>query len=268
MNSKYIGVFDSGLGGLTVVKELKKVLPDENIIYFGDTGRVPYGTRSNDTIIRYVKSDINFLRSFDIKAIIVACGTASTVALPVIKDKMDIPIIGVVSPTVEAAVCSSKSKRIAVLGTPGTIKSGKYEEQIKQLAPDAYVVNKACTLFVPIVENGCTDDDIAYHVCKKYLDEVLRHDIDTIILGCTHYPLLEQTIARIAGDGITLINAGRETARYAKQYLEKYDMLSTQKQDMQYRYYVSDSVDNFSCMADLFLGEHITNIEKTDIDKY
>ncbi|MBQ7900416.1 MAG: glutamate racemase [Clostridia bacterium] len=268
MNNKYIGVFDSGLGGLTVVKELKKVLPDENIIYFGDTGRVPYGTRSNDTIIKYVKSDINFLKSFDIKAIIVACGTASTVALPVIRDEMDIPVIGVVSPTVQAAVASSKSKRIAVLGTPGTIKSGKYEEEIRQLAPDAFVVNKACTLFVPIVENGCTDDEIAYHVCKKYLDDVLLQNVDTIILGCTHYPLLEQTIAKIAGPGIKLISSGREAAAYAKDYLARLDVLADRKQELQYRYYVSDSVDNFSCMADLFLGEHIHNIEKIDIENY
>ena len=268
MNNKYIGVFDSGLGGLTVVKELKKVLPDENIIYFGDTGRVPYGTRSNDTIIKYVKSDINFLKSFDIKAIIVACGTASTVALPVIEDEMDIPVIGVVSPTVQAAVASSKSKRIAVLGTPGTIKSGKYEEEIRQLAPDAFVINKACTLFVPIVENGSTNDEIAYHVCRKYLDDVLAQNVDTIILGCTHYPLLEQTIAKIAGPGIKLISSGREAATYAKDYLAKYGMLADRKQDVQYRYYVSDSVDNFSCMADLFLGEHIHNIEKIDIENY
>ena len=268
MDNRYIGVFDSGLGGLTVVKELKKVLPNENIIYFGDTGRVPYGTRSDDTIIKYVRSDINFLKTFDIKSIIVACGTASTVALPRIQHELDIPAIGVVSPTVEAAVKASKSGRIAVLGTPGTIKSGKYEQQIKSIRPDSYVTNMACTLFVPIVENGCTDDEIAYHVCKKYLEEVLTHDVDTIILGCTHYPLLEKTISSVAGDGITLINAGRETARYAKMFLENNNMLADTRQDKQYRFYVSDSVDNFSGMADLFLGEHIQSIEKIDIDKY
>jgi glutamate racemase len=268
MNNRYIGVFDSGLGGLTVVKELKKVLPDENIIYFGDTGRVPYGTRSNETITKYVKSDINFLKSFDIKSIIVACGTASTVALPRMQTDGDIPIIGVVEPTVKAAVEKSKTKRIAVLGTPGTIKSGMYETKIREICPDVYVVNKACTLFVPIVENGCTDDEIAYHVCKKYLDEVLNENVDTIILGCTHYPLLTNTISKIAGSDVTLINAGAETARYIKQYLTENELCADTKCESQYRYYVSDSVDNFSCMADLFLGEHITNIEKIDIDKY
>ncbi len=268
MNNKYIGVFDSGLGGLTVVKELKRVLPDENIIYFGDTGRVPYGTRSNDTIIKYVKSDINFLKSFDIKAIIVACGTASTVALPKIKYDVGIPIIGVVSPTVESAVKQSKSKRIAVLGTPGTIKSGMYEQQIKAIEPDAFVINKACTLFVPIVENGCTNDEIAYHVCKKYLDDVLKHNVDTIILGCTHYPLLTQTIAKIAGPDITLVNSGAEAARYTKDYLSANNMCADKKAEFQYRYYVSDSVESFLDIADLFLGEHITDIQKIDIENY
>lgn len=268
MNNRYIGVFDSGLGGLTVVKQLKKVLPDENIIYFGDTGRVPYGTRSNETIIKYVKSDVSFLKSFDIKAIIVACGTASTVALPQMKQDSDIPLIGVVEPTVEAAVKKSKSKRIAVLGTPGTIKSGMYEKLIRQIEPDAFVINKACTLFVPIVENGCTDDEIAYHVCKKYLDEILKENVDTIILGCTHYPLLTKTISKIAGPDITLINAGAETAKYIKDYFIQNGLCADEKRNQQYMYYVSDSVDNFSCMADLFLGEHIENIEKIDIDKY
>lgn len=268
MNNKYIGVFDSGLGGLTVVKELKKVLPDENIIYFGDTGRVPYGTRSNDTIIKYVKSDINFLKSFDIKAIIVACGTASTVALPQIEGGTDIPIIGVVSPTVRSAVMQSKTKRIAVLGTPGTIKSGMYERLIKEIEPDTFVINKACTLFVPIVENGCINDEIAYHVCKKYLDDVLNQNVDTIILGCTHYPLLTQMIAKIAGPSINLVNSGAETARYTKDYLTKNNMCADTKANIQYRYYVSDSVDNFSDIADLFLGEHITEIQKIDIENY
>ena len=268
MDNRCIGVFDSGLGGLTVVKQLKKVLPDENIIYFGDTGRVPYGTRSNETIIKYVKSDVNFLKSFDIKAIIVACGTASTVALPLMKQNSEIPLIGVVEPTVEAAVKKSKTKRIAVLGTPGTIKSGMYEKIIRQIEPDAFVVNKACTLFVPIVENGCTDDEIAYHVCKKYLDEVLKKNVDTIILGCTHYPLLTKTISKIAGPDITLINAGAETAKYIKEYFAQNGLCANKKRNQQYMYYVSDSVDNFSAIADLFLGEHIENIEKIDIDKY
>lgn len=267
MKNKCIGVFDSGLGGLTVVKELKRVLPDENIIYFGDTARVPYGTRSDDTIIKFVKSDINFLKSFDLKAIIVACGTASTVALPVLEDKQDIPVIGVVKPTVTAAVEKSKSKRIAVLGTPGTIKSGMYENEIKKISPDSFVVNKACTLFVPIVESGCTHDDIAYHVCKKYLDDILSSDVDTIILGCTHYPLLTDTISKIAGPDITLINSGAETARYIKNYLEQNNLLADGI-NVHHSYYVSDSVDSFESTAELFLGDKITDIQKIDIDKY
>lgn len=269
MDNKYIAVFDSGLGGLTAVKELMKVLPNENIIYFGDTGRVPYGSRSDDTIIKYVRSDVNFLRTFNIKLIIVACGTASTVALPRIKNEVDIPMIGVLSPTVTAAVASTKNNRIGVLGTAGTIGSGKYEEEIKNINPDIIVYNKACPMFVPLVENGFIDDEVAYLVCKQYLDEVLASDVDTIILGCTHYPLLEKTIAKIAGPDVTLINSGAVTANYTKKYLTENDMLANQKQEIQYRYYVSDSIDNFAGVADTFLGKHIEdNIEKIDIESY
>lgn len=269
MNNKYIAVFDSGLGGLTAVKELMKVLPDENIIYFGDTGRVPYGSRSDETIIKYVRSDINFLKTFDIKLIIVACGTASTVALPVIENEIDIPIIGVVTPTVEAAVNATRNKKIAVLGTSGTITSGKYESEIKKINPDIYVCNKACPLFVPLVENGFIDDKVAYLVCEKYLEDVLSEGVDTIILGCTHYPLLEKSIAKVAGPDVKLINAGAVTADYTKAYLKKHDMLSNKKKELQYRYYVSDSIDKFTGTADAFLGKHIENsIEKIDIEAY
>lgn len=269
MNNKYIAVFDSGLGGLTAVKELMNVLPDENIIYFGDTGRVPYGTRSDSTIIKYVRSDVNFLKTFDVKMIIVACGTASTVALPHIKDEVDVPMIGVLTPTVNAAINATRNNRIGVLGTSGTISSGKYEEEIKKHNPDIFVYNKACPMFVPLVENGFIDDEVAYLVCKKYLDEVLKTGVDTIILGCTHYPLLEKTISKIAGPDITLINSGAETAKYTKWYLTQNDMLSEKKSDIQYRYYVSDSPDNFAGVADAFLGRHIENsITQIDIEKY
>lgn len=269
MNNKYIAVFDSGLGGLTAVKELMRVLPEENIIYFGDTGRVPYGTRSDNTIIKYVRSDVNFLKTFDIKMIIVACGTASTVALPHIKNETDIPMIGVLEPTVEAAVKASKNKKIGILGTSGTISSGKYEEEIKKRDKDIFVYNKACPMFVPLVENGFIDDEVAYLVCKKYLDEVLETGVDTIILGCTHYPLLQNTISKITGDRITLINAGAVTADYTKEYLTKNNLLSDNRKAEQYKYYVSDSAQGFTAVADKFLGKHIDNIiEQIDIDKY
>jgi glutamate racemase len=269
MNNKYIGVFDSGLGGLTAVKELMKVLPKESIIYFGDTGRVPYGTRSNETIIKYVRSDINFLKSFDIKMIIVACGTASSVALPILEKELDIPITGVVSPTAQAAVNSTKNKKIAVLGTTGTINSGKYEQEIKSICPDIRVYNKACPLFVPLVENGFTDNKIAELVCREYLDDVLEEGVDTIILGCTHYPILEKTISKIVGSDIALINSGAETAKFTKQYLLENNMLSDRPMENQYRYYVSDSIENFSNVADVFLGKNIGNeIEKINIENF
>ena len=269
MNNKYIAVFDSGLGGLTAVKELMNVLPDENIIYFGDTGRVPYGSRSDETIIKYVRSDVNFLKTFDVKLIIVACGTASTVALPVIRNEIEIPMIGVVSPTVQAAVNATRNNKIGVLGTAGTISSGKYEAEIKKINPDIYVNNKACPLFVPLVENGFTDNEVAYLVCKHYLEDVLSEGVDTIILGCTHYPLLEKSIAKVAGPDVKLINSGAVTANYTKSYLTQHNMLATEKKALQYRYYVSDSIDKFAGAADTFLGKHIENsIEKIDIEAY
>lgn len=269
MNDKYIGVFDSGLGGLTTVKELMKVLPEENIIYFGDTARVPYGTKSDSVIIKYVRSDVNFLKSFDIKMIIVACGTASSVALPVIKDECGVPIIGVVSPTVRAALGATRNNRIAVLGTNTTINSGKYESEIKSLSPDTFVFNKACPLFVPIVENGCIDDEIARLVCKKYLDEVIESGADTVILGCTHYPILERTISKILGGKVRLINSGAETADYTKRYLAQNDMLCSGRSDRQYRYYVSDSAENFSSVANIFLDGHFGgDIQKINIENY
>ena len=269
MNNKYIAVFDSGLGGLTAVKELKRVLPTENIIYFGDTGRVPYGTRSDDTIIKYVTSDINFLKTFDIKLIVFACGTASTVALPKVSKNEEIPMIGVVLPTVENAVRATKNNKIGVLGTPGTIKSGKYTEGIKAINPEIDVIDKACPLFVPMVENGFINDEISYLVCKKYLNEVLSFGVDTIILGCTHYPLLEETISKIAGPNVTLINSGASCADYTKDFLTKNNLLATTKKDEQYKYYVSDCVDSFTSVADMFLGEKIgDNIQKINIDKF
>ena len=269
MNNKSIAVFDSGLGGLTAVKELMKVLPNENIIYFGDTGRVPYGTRSNNTIIKYVRSDVNFLKTFDIKLIIVACGTASTVALPHIKNETDIPMIGVLEPTVQAAIDASEKNRIGILGTSGTISSGKYEEEIKIINPDIFVYNKACPMFVPLVENGFIDDEVAYLVCKKYLDEVLKADVDTIILGCTHYPLLEKTISKIVGPHIKLINSGAVTANFTKKFLEENNLLSDRTTGGEYRYYVSDSAENFTDVADKFLGKHIEDsIEQINIENY
>ncbi len=269
MNNKYIGVFDSGLGGLTAVKKLMEVMPDENIIYFGDTARVPYGTRSEDTIIKYVKSDISFLNTFELKMILVACGTASTVALEKMKDELPIKTFGVVEASVDKASRLTKTGKIGVLGTPGTIKSGKYEEYLKKINPKFSVYSKACPMFVPIVENGYQDSEVARLVACDYLKELLNKDIDTIILGCTHYPLLKDVIGKIAGSGVKLVDPGAELAEYAKDYLVKNNLTATKRLDEQYKYFISDSVENFTTLANRFLGKNIDeNIEKIDIEKY
>lgn len=269
MDNRHIGVFDSGLGGLTVVKELARALPCEGIVYFGDTGRVPYGTKSKETILRYTKSDINFLRTFDLKLIIAACGTASALALPELKNEFDLPITGVVEPTVRAAVAATKNKRIGVLATPGTIKSGQYERLIKGLDESIVVVNKACPMFVPLVENDYIEGDVARLIAEDYLACMKDAEVDTLILGCTHYPLLTGVIAEIMGKGVTLVNSGAETAKSVREYLEKTDSLAEAGKEKKYQFYVSDETETFSKVGSKFLGWKTgENVYKTDIEKY
>lgn len=268
MNNKAIGVFDSGLGGLTAVKEFSEILKGEDIIYFGDTSRVPYGVRSFDTIIKYTKQDINFLKTHNIKAIVVACGTVSSVALDHIEE--DIPIVGVVEPACLKAISVSQNKRIAVIGTSSTIKSGSYENLIKKLCPDATVIAKACPLFVPLVENGrFTKGDVVIEtVAREYLSEFLAFEPDVIILGCTHYPLLRDIIADIFGDAVYLVDPGREAVIYTKQLLESRDMQNIKKQGS-HEFYVSDDPRDFATYAKIFLKKEIeNNISQIDITEY
>jgi glutamate racemase len=270
MDNRPIGVFDSGLGGLTSVKELAKVIPGESIVYFGDTGRVPYGTRSDDTIIKYVRQDIRFLLTHDIKAILIACGTASSVALEIVKNEFDIPIMGVVDSTVSRAVTLSKTGNIGVLGTPGTIRSGVYQQKINSLSPKANVFCKACPLFVPIVENGhfSHNDPIAKLVVEEYLKDIKLLNIDTLILGCTHYPLLSEAIQKYMGNEVKLIDSGKEAADCLHTQLMRTDSLSSDIAGTK-TIYVSDSVDNFSSLASMFLGSELTGkVDKIDIEKY
>lgn len=258
MDNRYIGVFDSGLGGLTVVRELMHILPDENIVYFGDTGRVPYGTRSDETIIKYVTDDIRFLLKQNIKLIVCACGTASSVALEVVAPRFDVPIIGVVAPAAERAALSSKNGRIGVLGTPGTINSRKYEFSILARRPEARVFSVACPLFVPLVENGHTNTQVTRLVADEYLAPLKDKDLDTIVLGCTHYPLLKECIRDIMGEGIQLINPGEETARITAALLESEGMLSgAPLGDKQYKFFVTDSPGSFSRLGGMFLNRNL-----------
>ncbi len=270
MDKRAIGVFDSGLGGLTAVKKLKEVLPGEDIVYFGDTGRVPYGSRSKNTIIKYTQQDIAFLLSLDIKAIIVACGTASTNALDSVKDECPVPIFGVVEPAAKKAVELTRNKKVGLMGTEASIRSGAYERLIKGCNAEIEVFGESCPLLVPLVENGRVqrDDDVLREVVWEYLTPLRDKGVDTLILGCTHYPLIRQVIADIMGPGVSLINPGAETAQLMLEELTKRDLLNAEGHRGTSAYYVSDSVYGFAKTASLFLGEdvngHVTHISIDD----
>ncbi len=256
MDNRPIGVFDSGLGGLTSVKQLISVLPGEDIIYFGDTGRVPYGNRSRETLIRYTKDDVNFLLKYNIKIILAACGTASSVALPYLGD-MGVRIIGVLEPACRAAIKRSRNGHIGVIGTAGTIQSDKYAQIIRQLEPDVHVFSAACPMFVPIVENGYADSEVARIVARDYLTPLKKENVDTLILGCTHYPLLEKVIGDIMGEDVKLISSGREAACYTKKILSEENMLNEGNKKGHYEFYVSDSTESFVKLGGMFLGREI-----------
>ena len=265
MDNRPIGVFDSGLGGLTCVKELKNILPHEDIIYFGDTGRVPYGTRSDKTIIKYAKQDIAFLLEKNIKMIIVACGTVSSVALKHIEDDYDIPVIGVLEPAVLKAKTLAKTGKIGIIGTGSTIGSGAYEKALE--ARDITTKSLACPLFVSLVENGYENHEVAHIVSKEYFEPFITYKPEILIMGCTHYPIMKNVFKKILGE-IDYIDPGKETAIYAKKLLERKDMKS-EKEIGTYKFFVSDEVYNFKELASKFLGEDIgDNIERIDIEKY
>jgi glutamate racemase len=267
MDKRPIGVFDSGLGGLTAVKKLMEVMPGEDIIYFGDTGRVPYGGRSKETITKYARQDIEFLLSFDIKAILVACGTVSTNALDDIADDYPVPVWGVVDSAARAAVSATKNGKIGIIGTNASIRSGAYDRKIKALMPEAEITERACPLFVPLVEAGkiYRDDMVLKLVAEEYLEKLRQAKVDTLILGCTHYPLISSTISDIMGEKVTLIDTGGETARDMARYLKDAELTSDSQQGT-YRYFVSDSAEDFAATASVFLKSDILgSVEKVTI---
>lgn len=267
LDQRPIGVFDSGLGGLTAVRALCKLLPEEDIVYFGDTGRVPYGTRSRETIIKYARQDVAFLRTFDLKAIVIACGTVSTTAIEVLAEENSIPVLGVVEPAALAAAKHTKSGRIGLIGTQASIRSGAYERYIHTVNPAAQVKATACPLFVPLVENGRfrPGDIVIETVTAEYLTPLREAGVDTLVLGCTHYPLLETVIRNFMGPDVTLINAGAEGARAVAQALKDQGNLARREVPGHCRYFVSDRVEDFAQLASLFLGwdvtEDVTQVE-------
>ncbi len=255
-DNRAIGVFDSGLGGLTVMKELTALLPAESIVYFGDTGRVPYGTKSVDTIKKYALQDEKFLLSKNVKLIVAACGTVSSVAGRD-GEKLPVPFIEVVSHSVKAAVSATKNKKIGVLATAATIKSGAHKKQILKLLPDAEVYEAAGSLLVPLVEEGWTDENntVTTEALKRYLEPLKQKGIDTLILGCTHFPVLKKAISNILGENVSLINMGSAAARAVKERLAVSNMLCSEDNKPFYEFFVSDKPNNFVTAASILLGK-------------
>ena len=253
MDNRAIGVFDSGLGGLTAVRRLHALMPDEDIIYFGDTGRVPYGTRGRVTIFKYARQDVAFLRQFDLKAIIIACNTVSSVALDLLGQENDIPIIGTVEPACRRAMTMTQNGKVGVIGTAATVRSGAYERYLHRADGSLTLYTQACPLFVPLVENGRVQrgDVVIETVVAEYLAPLKEAGVDTLILGCTHYPLLEGVIGDFMGPDVTLIDSGAEAANLASTQFDPAEGPG------ETRYFVSDDPDGFDQLAGLFLQEQI-----------
>lgn len=263
-----IGVFDSGVGGLTVAREIIRQLPNESVVYFGDTARVPYGSKSKDTIIRYSRQIVRFLKTKNVKAIVVACNTASAFALDTIEKELDIPVIGVVKPGAKAAIGSTKNKIIGIIGTEGTIKSELYTEYINGKDPDITVVGKACPLFVPLVEEGMLHDSITDEIASRYLNELKNQNIDSLILGCTHYPLLCSTVGKIMGPEVNLVNPAYETAISLNELLIKNNIKAQTDAKASYEFYVSDAADKFKEFANSIMPFHTDMINQINIEEY
>ncbi len=262
---KAIGIFDSGIGGLTVLKEIVAKLPDENIIYLGDTARVPYGIRSAETVTRYSFENTNFLLSQEIKMLVVACNTATAVSLDAVKKEFPLPVIGVLEPGARAAVAATKTRKVGIIGTEATISSGAYEKAIKRLAPDVGVTSLACPLFVPLAEEGWTDNDVAEIVATKYLAPFRNTDIDMLVLGCTHYPLLKAVISKAVGPGITLIDSATETAKEVADVLEKLKWRGSGNGEGIRKFYVTDTPVRFEMIGKRFLGDSRLRAEQVKV---
>ena len=266
-----IGVFDSGVGGLTVAREIMRQIPNERIVYFGDTARVPYGSKSKDNIIKFSRQIIRFLQTENVKAIVIACNTASALALDEMQQEFDLPILGVVKPGAKVAVETTANKRIGLIGTEANIRSGVYTRYIKSLDDEAKVFEKACPLFVPLVEEGWLHDDITLQVASRYLEELKEKDIDTLIMGCTHYPLIRSTIRKVMGDKVNLVNPAYETAIELKNLLERDNLANKCDVDSpssMYRFYVSDAEEKFKLFANSILPFDITMTKQINIENY
>ena len=266
-----VGVFDSGVGGLTVAREIMRQMPVERIIYFGDTARVPYGSKSKDTIVRYSRQIIRFLRTKGVKAIVIACNTASAYALETVAEESDIPVIGVINAGARTAVATTRNGRIGVIGTEGTVGSGIYTEVMKQMRPDIEVVGKPCPLFVPLVEEGLLHDSVTDEIASRYLSMLKGKYIDTLVLGCTHYPLLRATLQRLMGEDVALVNPAYEVAIELRELLQGMDLSCSSdvvKCGEKYQFFVSDLAEKFTNLATSILPGEVKETKKIDIENY
>lgn len=266
-----IGVFDSGVGGLTVAREIMRQMPNEKIVYFGDTARVPYGSKSQDTITRYSRQIVNFLKTQDVKMIVVACNTASAYALDTLEKEIDIPIIGVVKPGAKTAIEATRNGKIGVIATEATINSQMYTKYIKGLNPNVEIHGKACPLFCPLIEEGLWQDPVTDEIARRYFTELIDIGIDTLILGCTHYPLIRSTVGRIIGEDVTLVNPAYETAKSLKEILEEKNLHNEEPLPLgsnQYQFFVSDAAEKFKRFANSIIKYGILSAKTINIEDY
>ncbi len=262
MTDHPIGIFDSGIGGLTVLKAIREEMPYEDLVYFGDTAHVPYGTKSKETITKFSVENVKFLQSFQSKLVVVACNTASSLSMDELKKNFNIPIIGVIEPGARQALAETKNGRVGIIGTKATIGSGAYETCIKRLDPKVKVYSEACPMFVPLVEEGWLQGEVVSRVAKIYLDSFKNFDIDTLILGCTHYPLLTKIIQEAVGPKVKLVNSAEETAREAKKLLQSLKLHRAEKSYQDTRFYVSDEPEQFRTLGERFLGRSLQSVAK------
>lgn len=266
MNNSPIGIFDSGVGGLTVMREVMEQLPYENLIYFGDTARIPYGSRSEQTIKKYAYQCAQFLKSKNVKTIVIACNTASSIALDHLQKSFDIPVIGVIDPGARSAAAATNNGRVGVIGTLAAINSGAYQSKIMEYRHSAEVIGIPCPLFVPIIEEGWEYSNVAELTAEKYLTELIEHDVDTLVLGCTHYPILRYTIKKVVGPNVKLVNPAFETAKDLKKTLTSQNLLNESFELPKYEYYVSDAPERFRRIGGNFLKKEIDSLSEIAID--
>lgn len=267
MSWKAIGIFDSGIGGLTVLKELFRVMPQEDTVYLGDTARVPYGTKSPETVTRYALEIASFLAKRDIKLLVAACNTASAVSLETLQERFDIPVVGVIEPGARRAAAVTRSGKVGVIGTEATIKSSAYTRAIKRINPELEVITRPCPLFVPLAEEGWTANEVARLTADTYLRGLADTGVDTLVLGCTHYPLLKATIAEVVGDGVRLVDSAEETARTVADILRNRGLLRPAVEKGNHHYFVTDVPAGFIRIGNRFLGGSLEDVHQVNLEE-